>query len=180
MEALDRVSGREAVAERMMKSIKNGLCSLLRRDPRGYLKGQNINLDFHVIPHYGEESELEENWVATKGKNMKSILSFFAQDLDTTFLCFSNGEIRREDMNDEIMEFVKFYKESIGIKPERLIFDSKLTTYENLNSLNEEGILFITLKRRGKNFLKEVAKIKKWKKVKIDKLGRKYKNLQVS
>lgn len=145
-----------------------------------YLKGQNINLDFHVIPHYGEESELEDSWVATKGKSMKSVLSFFAQDLDTTFLCFSDGEIRREDMNDEILEFVKFYKETVGIKPERLIFDSKLTTYGNLSSLNEEGILFITLKRRGKNFLKEVAGIKEWKKVKIDKMGRKYKNLLVS
>lgn len=145
-----------------------------------YLKGANINLDFHAIPHYGEESVLEEHWIPTRGKNMKSILSFFAQDLDTTFLCFSDGDIQREEVNDEIMEFVKFYKEATGILPEKLIFDSKLTTYANLNWLNEQGILFITLKRRGRNFNQEVNEIKDWKKIRLDQVRRKYRNLQTS
>ena len=36
-----------------------------------------------------------------------------------------------------------------GLLPERFVFDSRLTTYENLNRLNQKGILFITLKRQG-------------------------------
>jgi len=60
----------------------------------GYIKGQNINLDFHTIPFYGEEATLNKNFAPMKGKSVKSVLSFFAQDLDTTFLCFSDGELK--------------------------------------------------------------------------------------
>jgi hypothetical protein len=147
---------------------------------QGYLEGKNINLDFHVIPYYGEESVLEKHWVPTRGKGMKSVLSFFAQDLDTTFLCFSDGEVRREERNDEIVEFVKFYESSTGLLPERLVFDSKLTTYRNLNELNKRGILFVTLKRRGKNFMRQVARITEWEKVKMDNVKRKYRLLEIT
>jgi len=144
----------------------------------GYIRGNNINLDFHSIPYYGSESVLENHWVPTRGKRMKSVLSFFAQDLDTTFLCFSDGEIKRDEMNDEVLEFVRFYQDSVGLLPERLIFDSKLTTYKNLDTLNKKGILFITLKRRGKNFDQDVAGVSSWKKVKLDNVKRKYRNME--
>jgi hypothetical protein len=146
----------------------------------GYLKGQSINLDFHSIPYYGDEAPLETTWIPTRNKRMKSVLSFFAQDLDTTFLCYSNGEITIAEQNDEVREFVKFYKNSTGLLPQRLIFDSKLTTYENLNKLNNQGILFITLKRRGKNFLNQVGQITDWKRITLDNVKRKYRNLLVS
>ena len=38
--------------------------------------------------------------------------------------------------------------------PEELIFDSKLTTYANLNELNRLGIQFITLRRRSPGLLR--------------------------
>ena len=161
-----------------IRSLLRGFVKRLHQE--NYLKGQNINLDFHVIPHYGDESVLEKNWVPTRAKNMKSVLSFFAQDLDTTFLCFSNGAIPKEERNDEVLEFVNFYKDTTGILPQRLIFDSKLTTYANLNKLNKKGILFITLKRRGKKFHEEVAMLTDWKKVELDHLKRKHRNVQVS
>lgn len=156
----------------LIRRILKGFVNTLYR--QRYLQGKNINLDFHVIPYYGEGSVLENHWVPTRGKGMKSVLSFFAQDLDTTFLCFSDGEVKQEQRNDEILEFVKFYKNSTGLYPERLVFDSKLTTYGNLNELNKGGILFVTLKRRGKNFLRQVARITKWEKVKLDNVKRKY------
>jgi len=144
----------------------------------GYLKGKCINLDFHSIPYFGDTEEIERNWVATRNKRMKSILSFFAQDLDTTFLCYSNGDIKNDEQNDEILNFVEFYKESTGILPERLVFDSKLTTYANLNELNQQGILFITLGRRGPNFIKTIEGIKQWEKIKLDNVKRKYVDLE--
>jgi hypothetical protein len=163
---------------KQIRSLLKGFVKLLHQ--QGYLKGANINLDFHVIPHYGEESVLEDHWVPTRAKQMKSVLSFFAQDLDTTFLCFSNGNIQKKEINDEVLEFVNFYKETTGLLPERLIFDSKLTTYEKLNQLNEQGILFITLKRRGRNFIKDVEKVKDWKRIRLDHVQRKYRNLEIS
>ena len=47
--------------------------------------------------------------------------------------------------------------ESTGKTPEELIFDSKLTTYGNLNRLNQQGIRFITLRRRTRKLLQEIA-----------------------
>ena len=160
------------------KKLLKGFMKLLKT--HGYLKGQNINLDFHSIPYFGDKAELNKNWVPTRGKCMKSILSFFAQDLDTTFLCYSNGEINHEEINDEVLSFVDFYKTTNGIYPERLIFDSKLTTYANLYELNLKNISFVTLKRRGKNFEKKISSITNWKKITLDNLKRKYRNLEYS
>lgn len=43
-------------------------------------KGKTINLDFHSIPHFGEESEMEKVWCGTRGKALKGANTFFAQD----------------------------------------------------------------------------------------------------
>ena len=144
---------------------------------RNLVKGNYINLDFHSIPHYGDESQLQNNWIPTRGKSMKSILSFFAQDLETTYLCYANADIEREESSDEVLKFVDFYNSTTGKLPRCLVFDSKLTTYRNMDTLNQKGILFITLRNRGKYIHKKIAKIQEWEKVTIDNLKRKYKNL---
>lgn len=146
----------------------------------GYIQGRHINLDFHSIPHWGEESQLEGHWVPTRSKTMKSVLSFFAQDLDTTYLCYSNAQISKEEAPDEILNFISFYHKSHGKLPECLVFDSKLTTYKNLNIIGKDfGIKFITLQRRGKKILEGISKINNWKRIKIDHPNRKYKNLKI-
>lgn len=147
---------------------------------RGFLGGRHINLDFHSTPHWGEESQLENHWVPTRGKAMKSVLCFFAQDLETTYLCYSNGQLSKEEAPDEILKFVSFYQSSHKTLPHCLVFDSKLTTYRNLNILDKDyGIKFITLKRRGKNILAEIQKITDWKKIRIAKNSRKYQLLKI-
>lgn len=153
--------------------------NLILKD-KGYIQGRHINLDFHSTPHWGEESQLENHWVPTRGKAMKSVLCFFAQDLDTTYLCYSNGQLSKEEAPDEILNFVSFYKKSHGNYPECLVFDSKLTTYENLNVLDKKfHIKFITLKRRGKKIIQTIKNITTWKKIKINKNTRKYRLLKI-
>jgi len=148
---------------------------------KGYIEGRHINLDFHAIPHWGEESQLENHWAPTRGKAMKSVLCFFAQDLDTTYLCYSNGQLSREEALDEILNFVSFYHKSHGTYPECLVFDSKLTTYKNLDVLDKDfRIKFITLKRRGKNVLKDIGTHKEWKHIKLAIPSRKYQLLKIS
>ncbi len=111
---------------------------------------------------------------------MKSVLCFFAQDLDTTYLCYSNGQLSREEAPDEILNFVSFYRKSQGNFPDCLVFDSKLTTYKNLNVLDKKfGIKFITLKRRGKNILQKIKNITTWKRIRLNKASRKYQLLKV-
>lgn len=41
-----------------------------------------------------------------------------------------------------VLTFVAFWKQRTGRLPEELIFDSKLTTYANLNRLNPNGGTF--------------------------------------
>ena len=65
--------------------------------------------------------------------------------------------MRKDQQNDEILQFVKFWKQRTGKLPEELIFDSKLTTYANLSRLNQQDIGFITLRRRSRKLLAEIA-----------------------
>jgi len=147
---------------------------------KGLLKGQHINLDFHSTPHWGEESQLQNHWVPTRGKAMKSVLCFFAQDLETTYLCYSNGQLSKEEAPDEILNFISFYQSSHGVLPNCLVFDSKLTTYKNLNVLDKDfDIKFITLKRRGKKILENIQKISNWTKIRLNKTTRKYRLLKI-
>lgn len=163
----------------------HSLCVTLLRNwvrnlfEQGYLKGEHINLDFHSIPHYGEESTLENHWVPTRGKAMKSVLSFFAQDLDTTYLCYSNGDLKKEEEADEIIAFVSFYKKATGQRPKCLVFDSKLTTYDHLDRLNQQGIRFITLQRRGKRILASLEAISSWQWIRLDIPSRKHQLLKI-
>jgi len=152
-------------------------CSILYSE--GYIKGQHINLDFHSIPHWGEESQLEDHWVPTRRRRMKSVLTFFAQDLDTTYLCYSNANLSGKEATDEILNFVSFYKKANKLLPECLVFDSKLTTYKNLGRLTELGIRFITIKRRGKRILEEISKIKTWKNIRLQETSRKHRSLKI-
>ncbi|MHB8342339.1 MAG: hypothetical protein ACYDB7_14400, partial [Mycobacteriales bacterium] len=70
--------------------------------------------------------------------------------------CYAGAEARNADLNDEILRFVEFWKARTGTPPDELYFDSKLTSYANLDRLNRLGIRFITLRRRGPKLLAEI------------------------
>lgn len=135
-----------------------------------------FNLDFHAIPHWGDLSVLENNWNGSRGKAMKSVLSLIVHDPNTGLLSYTDAEVRHENQKDAILDFVDFWKEARGESPKMLIFDSKLTIYENLNKLNKdpENIKFITLRRRGKRLLDYASSIAedKWQRVKIERKGK--------
>jgi len=96
------------------------------------------------------------------------------------YLCYSNAQLSKEEAPDEILNFLPFYRKTHGSSPDCLVFDSKLTTYKNLNLLNRDfGVKFITLKRRGKNILANTKNISTWKRIRINKPGRKYQQLRV-
>ena len=135
-----------------------------------------INLDFHTIPHYGDESVLEEHWAGARGKVMKGALTLFAQDAETKLLLYTAADIQKEEADDQVLAFLSFWKRvRRGVKP-TLVFDSKFTTYENLSKLNRQGIKFITLRRRGQKLIEAVKKITEWKRITIPHEKRKYPN----
>ena len=140
-------------------------------------RSKTINLDFHSIPHWGEQSVLDTHWVPTRGKRLKGALTLFAQDCQSGQFQYAQADILRSEASDQILDFVSFWKKIHGKLDSTLVFDSKLTTYENLNAINHMGIHFITLRRRGKKIIAGVERIpaKQWKKVHLDIPKRKYK-----
>lgn len=142
----------------------------------GLYDGSIINLDFHTVPHYGEESVLEKHWAGAKGKVMKGALTLFAQDADSKLILYTKADIQRDESDDQVLSFISFWKKvRRGVKP-TLIFDSKFTTYENLSKINQQGLKFITLRRRGHKLLEQVNALAPWDRITIPHDKRKYPN----
>ena len=145
------------------------------------LKGQSINLDFHSVPYCGEHPLIQSHYLSKRSRRQPSLLTFLAQDADSQVFCYSNADIRKGEEAEEIFRFIKFWTRQHGTPPQHLVFDSKLTTFEGLDRLDEEGIIFITLRRRSAALLKEIADLppSAWRTVTLNVPHRKYKTPRV-
>jgi hypothetical protein len=142
----------------------------------GLYEGTTINLDFHTVPHYGDQSVLEQHWAGARGRVMKGALTLFAQDAQSKLLLYTAADIRKEEADDQVLTFLSFWRRMRrGIKP-TFIFDSKFTTYENLSKLDRQGVKFITLRRRGHKLMEGIEKINSWRRITIANEKRKYQN----
>jgi len=146
-----------------------------------FYEGETINLDFHAIPHYGEKSMLEKNWVGSKHQSMKSAQTFLAQDGESRMLLYENSNIDRADAPDEIIKFTNYWLRVRGILNQTLVFDSKLTTYGHLEKMANDDIKFITLRRRGKKMIERISNISdhKWETIDLKKSKRKHGKFKV-
>ena len=68
----------------------------------------------------------------------------------------ANANLTRDEQSTEVMRFVEFWNSLTGQDPQWLYFDSKLTTYAELSRLNERGVSFATIRRRGSNAVKRL------------------------
>ena len=147
----------------------------------GLERGRSFDLDFHTIPFHGEDALVEKHYVSKRSRRQKGILAFLAQDADRRVFCYANAEIRKDEQQDEIIRFVEFWKERTGSVPDELIFDSKLTTYANLNRLNDMGIAFITLRRRSRKLLDEIRNepLSAWRRIELESVSRAYRTPRI-
>ncbi len=147
----------------------------------GLPRGPSFDLDFHTIPFHGDDALIEKPYVSKRSRRQKGILAFLVQDAETRVFCYANGEWRKDEPNDEILRFVRFWKERTGQHPEELIFDSKLTTDAKLNELNRLGIQFITLRRRSPGLIREISQtpISAWRRIELKGVSRKYKHPRI-
>lgn len=137
------------------------------------LVSDNVNLDFTTIPYWGNSDHLENNWSGKRTKALASLLAVLAQDPDNGIISYGDADIRHENQNDTILEFLDFYnsnnKADNNLK--YLVFDSKFTTYENLSKLNtEQNIKFLTIRMRGKSIVEELNSKPKseWRKTRVE------------
>jgi hypothetical protein len=147
----------------------------------GLKHGSSFDLDFHTIPFHGEDALLEKHYVSKRSRRQKGILAFLAQDGEKRFFCYANCDLRKDQQNDEVLAFVKFWKERTGKLPEELIFDSKLTTYPNLDKLNRQEVQFITLRRRSAALLHDIGSRPRsaWRRIELEGVSRQYKTPRI-
>ena len=148
-------------------------------DEEGLFSGL-VNMDFTAIPHWGDESVLENNWSGKRRQALKSVQAVLCQDADSGIFCYSDAEVKHRNQAECVLEFVDFWKQG-GISPKCLIFDSKFTTYENLAKLDLDRIRFITLRRRGKKLVEEIEALPsdQWQRVVLPDSSRKHRKLDV-
>lgn len=147
----------------------------------GLSRGHSFDLDFHTIPFHGEDALIEKHYVSKRSRRQKGILAFLAQDADSRVFCYANAEVRKSDQPDEILRFVDFWKARTGTLPQERIFDSKLTTYANLNRLNQMGIAFITLRRRSRQLLADIqdTPVSAWRRIELEAVSRAYRTPKI-
>lgn len=147
----------------------------------GLVHGSSFDLDFHTSPFHGEDALLQKHYVSKRSRRQKGILAFLAQDGQQRFFCYANTDLRKEQQNDEILAFARFWKKRTGQFPGELIFDSKLTTQANLGKLNRKDIKFITLRRRGPKLLQELARHPRsaWRRIELSGVSRIYKTPRI-
>ena len=147
----------------------------------GLERGVSFDLDFHTIPFHGEDALIQKHYVSKRSRRQKGVLAFLVQDADKRLFCYANAQIRKEDQNEEILRFVDFWKNRTGKLPGELVFDSRLTTYANLNRLNRMNIPFITLRRRTKRLLQEIRQKppSAWRRIELKGLARIYRTPRI-
>ena len=158
---------------RMQAGLLRALGAAMRAG--GLSQGADFDLDFHAVMHYGEDPVLEEHYVPRRSQRTASVLTFFAQDAQSDTLVYANAHLLKADQAGEVLAFCDHHKAVAGTEPSLVVFDSKLTTQDNLGVLDGRGISFITLRMRSPRLVAELAALPKeaWKTVALDRPGAK-------
>ena len=158
----------DSISPKMNDKFRAAWVSVLQKEK--LLEGESFNLDFHTIPFFGADEFVERHYLSKRSRSQKSILVFLAQDADSQVFCYSSANLLKREQPDEVLRFVEFWKKNSGKLPAELVFDSKLTTYQNLSQLNRMGITFMTLRRRSPKLLREIANAPRsaWRTVRLD------------
>lgn len=159
------------------------LRALHKQWQEGGLLGDTTNLDFTTVPYWGNTEHLENNWSGKRRQSLASMLVILAQDPDSGLIDYGNTDVLHKNQNSVVLEFLDFYRQG---KPEGtlkyLVFDSKFTSYENLAKLDEQGIKFLTIRRRGKNIVEEINTLppSSWKRQRISCGGNKKRTIRIN
>ena len=121
--------------ESQLMDLQKQIVSLLKKKYPDFYGSSYINLDFHSIPHYGDESEMEKVWCGAKGKSMKGANTVFASDSQSNAVIYTRADILRSEEADEVTKFVNYWKGINGDINETLVFDCKFTNYQILDEL---------------------------------------------
>jgi hypothetical protein len=150
-------------------------------EPVGLPHGSSLDLDFHTVPANTAAEPLEKHYVSSRSRRQQGILVFLARDADQRVFRYAHAGIAKAEQSDEILRFIEFWKRHTGQLPSELIFDSQLTTHQNLSKMNQQGIGFITLRRRTRKMLAEIytRPASAWQRITLDSLTRTFRTPRV-
>jgi hypothetical protein len=140
----------------------------------GLAAGDEFNLDFHAVMHWGEDPALEKHYVPRRSQRTRSVLTFFAEDQATHTLVYANADLTKATQNNEVIAFCDHWRTTTGRDPALLVFDSKLTTQTQLSTLDGRGVKFLTLRARTPSLAKTIAALPAdaWRTVTLDRPGK--------
>jgi hypothetical protein len=150
--------------------------------PRAGLKhGDSLELDFHTVPANTTKEPLEKHYISSRSRSQQGILTFLARDAEKRVICYARAGIAKAEQPNEILRFVDFWKQHTGSFPAELVFDSKLTTYAQMNVLAQRHINFITLRRRTRKMLGDIwsRPASAWERITLPALTRQYRTPKV-
>ena len=168
-------------SEAMLLEFQAKLISQFQAVYPDFYNSDYINLDFHSIPHFGTESEMEKVWCGARGKAMKGANTLLAQDANSNAILYTQADILRKDEANAIIDFIDYWKTVSTDVTQTLVFDCKLTTYTVLDTMAQRGIKFITLRKRNKKLIQSTLDIppSQWKKIRLNIPKRKHKSCSV-
>jgi hypothetical protein len=172
LNVLPKVAWYSSYSHRITRDMNVNFLKKLHRiwQNKGLL-GDTFNLDFVTVPYWGDDDHLENNWSGKRGKSLASMLCVLAQDPDSGIIDYGDFDIRHENEHLVVLEFLDFYKKDNppGDDLKYLVFDSKFTNYQNLKKLDNNGVKFVTIRRRGKNLVEQINNIApaNWKKIRV-------------
>ena len=147
----------------------------------GLPRADSFDLDFHTIPCHGDDAMAERHCVSKRSRRQKGILAFIARDDLAGAFCYADATVRKASRNGAIIRFAELWRERTGVWPGELVFDSRPATCANLGRLDELGIRFITLRRRGAGLLRRLEErpADDWTRIGLSNVGRKYRTPRI-
>jgi transposase len=139
----------------------------------GLSVGEEFDLDFHAVMHYGNDPILEQHYVPRRSQRTASVLTFFAQDSGTHNIVYANADLLKADQNQEVLAFCDHWRQVAGEDPKLLVLDSKVTTHAVLSQLNQRGVRFLTLRARYPALVAQLDKLPSsaWRPVQLERAG---------
>ena len=125
----------------------------------GLGQGEEFDLDFHAVMHFGRDQVLEEHYVPRRSQRTASVLTFFVQDFRSQNLVYANADLLKADQSQEVLRFCEHWRSATGRLPSRLVFDGKLTTQAVLARLDSLGVRFLTLRARSPRLVRELQEV---------------------
>jgi len=147
----------------------------------GLAVGEEINLDFHAVMHWGQDPALDKHYVPRRSQRTRSVLTFFAEDADSHTLLYANADLSKATQANEVLAFADHWKTTTGRDPGLLIFDSKVTTQAQLAELDDRGIAFLTLRARSPKLIEHLHALpgSAWTPLSVARAGGKTRRVQV-